>query len=53
MDSMKLYRFLQNHVGVLNGVVVQLYNGTVSYEEAKEMIEKEKESLIAFLKTVV
>ena len=45
MDSMKLYRILQHSVGVLNHVVVLLYKGEISADEALAKAREETQTL--------
>jgi hypothetical protein len=35
MNEMALYKLLQDHVGVLNKLVVDLYNGAITKEDAE------------------
>ena len=48
MNSMRLYRLLQQFVGIINKLVVDLYNGDVEPETAKtQAIAKIEETLAA------
>jgi hypothetical protein len=45
METMKLYRTLQQSVGVLNHLVVALYKGEVSADEALAKAREETQAL--------
>jgi hypothetical protein len=49
MDTMKLYRLLQQHVGDLNALVIALYNGEISPEEAKAKAKEKTEQTLSAL----
>jgi hypothetical protein len=39
MDAIKLYRLLQDHVGVLNKIAVDLYNGVIDAATAETQVK--------------
>ena len=45
MNEMKLYRTLQAHVGIINGVVVKLYKGEITADEALLIATTENDAL--------
>ena len=45
MDSLKLYRLLQEHVGKLNHLVVALFKEQISADKALEQARSEIEKL--------
>lgn len=47
MNSMKLYRLLQKHVGDLNQLVVGLYNGDIEADAAESQAKVIIEQTIA------
>ena len=49
MNEMQLYKLLQDHVGVLNALVVALYNGQVTAADAAAQAQKKIEQTLASL----
>lgn len=47
---MQLYKLLQDHVGVLNALVVALYNGQVTAADAAAQAQKKIEQTLAGIK---
>lgn len=45
MNEMKLYRALQVHAGNINALVVKLYKGDITAEEALPMAKTENNNL--------
>ena len=50
MNEMRLYKILQNHVGVVNALAAKLYQEKISKEEALEKAAAEIEKTSAELK---
>ena len=50
MKTMELYRTLQKHAGIINDLVVKLYNGKIEAEEALAAAKAENDALAEKLK---
>lgn len=44
METMKIYRLLQAHVGIVNALVVALYNSEITADEALAEAKKQIEA---------
>jgi len=51
MNAMQLYRLLQQHVGILNQLVIALYNGEIEESEAKKQAIEKLEQTLSALKS--